>query len=64
MKKLPKISKQLEIFRNEGGKIYVCPVAIAFHNLTVNDLTSNIDGIRRLVEFLAQDAKDAILIYV
>jgi predicted peroxiredoxin len=64
MKKLPKISEQLEIFRNEGGKIYVCPAAMAFHNLTINDLTSNMDGIRGLVEFLAQDAKDAILIYV
>jgi predicted peroxiredoxin len=51
MKKLPKISEQLEIFRNEGGKIYVCPVAIAFHNLTINDLTSNIDGICGLVDF-------------
>lgn len=49
--KLSKISEQLEIFRNEGGKIYVCPVAIAFHNLTVNDLISNIDGIRGLVDF-------------
>jgi predicted peroxiredoxin len=51
MKKLPKILEQLEIFRNEGGKIYVCPAAMTFHNLTINDLTSNIDGIRGLVDF-------------
>jgi predicted peroxiredoxin len=61
--KLPKISEQLKHLRNYGGKIYACPAAMAYHNLTKDDLTNELDGVRGLVEFLA-DAKDGTIIYV
>jgi len=38
---LLKISETIRLLRYFGGKIYVCPTAMALHNLTRNDL---IDG--------------------
>jgi peroxiredoxin family protein len=61
--KLPRISDQLRILRSYGGRVYVCPAAMAYHNLTIEDLTNEIDGVRGLVEFLV-DVKDGTVIYV
>ncbi len=61
---LPKISEQLKLLRSLGGKIYACPAAMAFHNLTMDELTDNTDGVRGLASFLTEDAKDATIIYV
>jgi len=61
---LPKISEQLKLLRGFGGKIYACPAAMAFHNLTRDQLTDDLDEVRGLVTFLTEDAKDGTLIYV
>jgi peroxiredoxin family protein len=61
---LPKISEQLKLFRSFGGKIYACPAAMAFHNLTKDELTDDLDDVRGLVSFLIEDAKDGTLIYI
>jgi hypothetical protein len=37
---------------------------MAFHNLTRDELTDDLDGVRGIVSFLVEDAKDATLIYV
>jgi len=61
---LPKISEQLKLLHSLGGKIYACPAAMAFHNLTRDELTDDLDDVRGLVSFLIEDAKDGILIYI
>ncbi|MCL7388604.1 MAG: DsrE family protein [Thaumarchaeota archaeon] len=61
---LPKISEYLRVIRSFGGRIYACPAAMAFHNLTRDELTDDLDGVRGIVSFLVEDAKDATLIYV
>jgi len=61
---LPKISEQLKLLRSFGGKVYACPAAMAFHNLTRDELTDDLDDVRGLVSFLIEDAKDGMLIYV
>lgn len=61
---LPKISEYLKHLRSFGGKIYACPAAMAYHDITKDELTDECDEIRGLAAFLAEDAKDAIIIYV
>lgn len=61
---IPKISEHLKLLRSLGGKIYACPAAMAFHNLTKDELTDEVDEVRGLASFLAEDAKDAMIIYV
>lgn len=52
--KLTKISETLEGIRKLGGKIYVCPTAMALHNLTRDDLIDGIDNVMGIVEFTIQ----------
>lgn len=61
---LPKISEQLSMLRRFGGLVYACPTAMALHNLTIDDLTGELDGVRGLSTLLVEDAKDATIIYV
>lgn len=61
---LLKISETIRLLRSLGGKIYACPTAMALHNLTRSDLIDDIDEICGVATFLAQNAKDAIIIYV
>ncbi len=58
--KLTKISEIIEGIRKLGGKIYVCPTAMALHNLTRDDLIDDIDNVMGIVEFTVQ-AEDKII---
>lgn len=61
---IPRISELIKLLRSLGGKVYACPTAMGFHNLTRNMLLDEIDDVRGLSAFLSSDAKDAIIIYV
>jgi len=58
-----KISESLKILRRMKGKVYACPAAMAFHNLTREDLIDDLE-VRGIVEFLREDARGATIIYV
>lgn len=61
---LLKISETIGLLRSLGGKIYVCPTAMALHKLTRSDLIDDVDEICGVATFLVQNAKDATIIYV
>jgi len=59
-----KISELLTSLQRLGGKVYACPGAMALHNLLRDDLIGELDGVRGLAEFLREDAKEALIMYV
>ena len=61
---LMKISEPIKLIRSMGGKIYACPAAMALHSLTRDDLIDEIDGVCSVHSFLADEARDAAIIYV
>ncbi|WP_309493682.1 DsrE/DsrF/DrsH-like family protein [Candidatus Hecatella orcuttiae] len=61
---LQKISALLKDLKRFGGKVYACVSAMAFHNLTREELIEEVDQVSGIAAFL-EAAKDAsIMLYV
>lgn len=59
-----RISDSLKDLHELGAKIYACPAAMVVHNVSKEELVDEVDGVRGVVGFLAQEAKDASIIYI
>jgi peroxiredoxin family protein len=59
-----KISESLKELHELGAKLYACPAAMVVHNASKDELIDEVDGVRGVVGFLAQEAKGASIIYV
>ena len=46
-----RISEQIKELRKFGGKIYACPVAIAFYNATKDELIEEVNKVRGIHHF-------------
>jgi len=62
--RVTRISESLAILRKLGGKVYACPAALTFHDLTEDDLIGELDAVRGMVEFLREEAAGATVFYV
>lgn len=58
------ISEQLSLLKRVGGKVYACPAAMDMHNITEQELVSEVDEVRSLVKFAIEDFKGASIMYV
>jgi peroxiredoxin family protein len=59
-----RISDSLKELHELGAKIYACPAAMVVHNISREELVDEVDGVRGVVGFLAQEAKGASIIYI
>ena len=57
-------SDALKELHDLGAKIYACPAAMVIHNLSREELVDEVDGVRGVVGFIAQEASGAHIIYV
>lgn len=60
---MTKISEALKVFKQLGGKVYACPVAMSLHGLERSDLVDEVDGVIGLAEFMREHL-DAEIIHV
>jgi len=61
---IPKISEQIKELRKFGVEIFACPAAMALHNIALNEMIENLDGVTGIYEFLSNLSKDAKIIYI
>jgi peroxiredoxin family protein len=59
-----RISELIKEIRELGGTIYACPAAMAYHNLSRDELIDEVERIRGVTEFLRTEAEGASIIYV
>ena len=60
---IKKISEMISYLKGFGGKIYACVAALAFHNITKDDLIEEVDEITGISTFL-EKTEGSIMLYV
>lgn len=61
---LTPISELLETLKKLGVRIYACPQAMELHNIVVEELVKEVDEVRSVARFVAEDIPEATVIYV
>ncbi len=65
-KSIPRISELLDTLSMLDAKIFACPSAMAFHNITKDDLNEAVTAVRSVSESIRSllDSESATVIYV
>ena len=61
---IQKISETLENLKKFGGKIHACVAAMAFHNVTKDELIDEVDQVTGIVTFLEVTKGASMMLYV
>jgi len=60
---IPKISDMIFHLKGFGGKVYACVAAMAFHNITKDELIEEVDEVTGISTFL-EKTEGATMLYV
>lgn len=59
------LSDMLADFKKLGGKLYSCPAAMIFHDISDDELIEEVDKVRGLVSFLKDEVSESTrVIYI
>ena len=61
---IQKVSEMLENLKKFGGKIHACVAAMAFHNVTRDELVGEVDQVTGIAAFLEVTKGASMMLYV